>query len=101
LRRYGRSYTRESLAPGRAVELRRGYSGESLWGVIGDVFVASTLEEVLDHIDFREIVPPAKTRDEARRMVERIFHTNGDYVAFRLKDLTQKDGSKLDLGPTG
>ena len=43
LRGYGRNYTEKQVYEGRKVELRRGYSGASQWGVIGEVIIGDSI----------------------------------------------------------
>jgi hypothetical protein len=91
LRRYGRAYTSKQLVRGRPVELRRGYCGESLWGVIGDSVIGSSLNDILDVVDFRLIVPAAQSREDACGIVQSLFvNAEAGYVAFEVTHLSSE-----------
>ena len=47
-------FTEDFVYSGRQVELRKGYSGESLWGHLGNIRTG-TLEEIFDHFDYFQI----------------------------------------------
>jgi ASC-1-like (ASCH) protein len=67
VRRHGRQYTEKHVVPGRPVELRRGYSHreDSLWGTIVCVVEARDLRRFFERVPFDEVVPTARTREEA------------------------------------
>jgi ASC-1-like (ASCH) protein len=75
LRRHGRQYTRKHLTPGRRVELRRGYTNKhtALWGRIEEVREADTLSEFFNRVDFREVIPEARSRLEAEDTATKII----------------------------
>lgn len=82
LRRLGRQYTPKHLAPGRRVELRRGYSNTTsvLWGRISDVREAPGIEAFFELVDYRKVVPTAKSRAEAVQMATDILGAKDDRV---------------------
>ena len=84
LRTYGRTYTERTVIPGRSVELRRGYGGESLWGVILQRCVANSLDEIFQTVDFQSVVPVAATLDEAKQIVEDLLGVRQRYIAFEI-----------------
>ena len=83
LRGYGRCYTGKHVYRGRVVELRKGYSGESLWGRITNV-ETGTLEEVLAKVPWQKIIPKAKSRREAIGIINHLLGKRGRYIAFEV-----------------
>jgi ASC-1-like (ASCH) protein len=83
LRSYGRQYTEKHVYTGRKVEVRKGYSGESLWGIIGKV-ETGTLEEILNKISYKEITPKAKTVEESKKMINEVLGCKDKYIAFEV-----------------
>ncbi len=67
LRRHGRQYTSDHVCPGRAVELRRGYSDpdQALWGIVADVHKAGSLEAFFRRVPRREVLPEAGSYAQA------------------------------------
>src|SRR5690349_20129305 len=85
LRRLGRQFTQRLVSEGRPVELRFGYSGRSLGGKIGSVFVGSDLRELLSKVGHRAVIPPASTLDDAVRIAEAFVGQGGPYILFEVK----------------
>lgn len=83
LRSYGRQYTEKHVYTGRKVEVRKGYSGESLWGTIGKV-ETGTLEEILTKISYKKITPKAQTSEEAKKAIKEILGFKDKYIAFEV-----------------
>ena len=83
LRGYGRQYTEKHVYAGRKVELRKGYSGQSLWGMIGNV-ESGGLEQVLRKVGFKKIVPNAKSKAEAVKEICEILGRKDKYLAFEV-----------------
>ena len=83
LRSYGRNFTEEYACNGRKVELRRGYSGESLFGVIGEV-VIGTIEEVFSKLDFKKIEPRLNSIEEAIQENTNRLGRKERYIAFQI-----------------
>ncbi len=83
LRSYGRQYTEKYVYTGRKVELRKGYSRESLWKSIGKV-ETGTLEEILTKISYKKITPKAKTAEESKNMISEVLGFKGKYIAFEV-----------------
>ncbi len=84
LRAYGRQYTEKYVYTNRKVELRKGYSGESQWGIIGKV-VTGKIENILDQINFKKIEPRANTKKEAKENIEKILGVKEKYIAFEVE----------------
>jgi hypothetical protein len=76
---YGPKY----VYSGRAVELRKGYSGESVWGIVGEV-VAGSLEEIFSEVELARIEPMANSIDEAIGMNRQLLGSAEEYVAFQV-----------------
>src|SRR5688572_9421736 len=50
-------------------ELRKGYSGESIYASITNVVVFGNSRELFDSIDYKRVIPVATSRQEAEKMV--------------------------------
>lgn len=70
LRRYGRQYTEKHVAPGRSIELRKGYSDptKALWGTVVRTVRAGSLRQFFEKVPFGLVIPPARTQEEAISM---------------------------------
>lgn len=84
LRRIGRQYTRKNVYAGRIIELRRGYNGESLFGKVGEVYEASSLEEILNDIDYKEIIPSARDEEDAKNYMAQLLGQKAGYIIFEV-----------------
>lgn len=82
-RNYGQ-YRHDRLNQGRRVEIRRGYSGESLWGQIGTVISGQSLRKILKEVDYRKIIPTAEDLDEAEEIAESFVGRQGPFVLFEI-----------------
>ena len=68
----------------RKVELRKGYSkGNSIWGEIHDVAVFDTVEDVLEQVPFHRILPNARSKREAVKIITDLLGTEHKKIAFR------------------
>lgn len=85
LRRLGRQFAQHLLVEGRAVELRFGYSGRSLRGRIGAVFVGEHLRQMISTVGFQSVVPPASDLDDAVTIARDFVGPNGPYVLFEVR----------------
>lgn len=79
-----RNYSEKFVFPGRPVELRKGYSGESLMGVIGEIVMGSRLEEVLSLIDYKLAEPMASSIDDAVKENKKLLGEKPKYIAFQV-----------------
>ena len=68
---------------GRKVELRKGYSGDSLWGTIGQVEIGS-LNEILAEVSWCSIIPRARSKEEALQQIFSILGEKDTYIAFEV-----------------
>ena len=85
LRRARRQFRPENLRRGRDVELRRGYSGASIWGSVGDVVVADDLGSIFASIEYTRVVPDASSMEDAIQTAIQFVGENGPYVAFEVQ----------------
>jgi len=84
IRRDAGRYAMCHLIPGRAVELRRGYSGPSLWGEIIEARMG-TLDEVIGAYDLC-IVEPCSLNVAAAVLENRALLGDAPgYVAFKVR----------------
>ncbi|MEA3378648.1 MAG: hypothetical protein U9Q69_03320 [Nanoarchaeota archaeon] len=77
------NFSEKFVYAGRNVELRKGYSGKSIWGKIGNV-VIGTLDEVLERINYSLIIPKASSRQEAIAEIESYLGKKPKYIAFEV-----------------
>ena len=91
LRRMRGQFTRKFIVTGKDVELRRGYSGQSLWGVIGQVLESESLSKLLADVGFEKIIPSAKSRAEAISIAESIVGRSGPFIAFEVRGVSELD----------
>ncbi len=83
VRRCERQYAQKHIVPGREVELRKGYSGDSLWGTIIDSHVG-TLEEAIGAYALRIVEPCLANIEEAIRDNRKLLGNADSYIAFRI-----------------
>ena len=78
-----RGFSEKFVYSGRKVELRKGYSGESLWGVIGEV-VTGSLEDIFDKVDYRLIEPGFDSIEDSISDIEVMLGEKPKYIAFEV-----------------
>jgi hypothetical protein len=83
LRGYDENFNEKTVHPGRAVELRSGYSGQSLWGKIGET-AAGNIHEILAKFYYKEILPCSRTLDAAKKTIEHLIAEKEMYIAFEI-----------------
>lgn len=84
VRNLGRNFSTQHVRVGRAVELRKGYStSSSLWGVIHSVVVCNTAEALIEDIPFNSILPNAKSKQEAIKILKELLGTEHMKIAFK------------------
>ncbi|MDD4877850.1 MAG: hypothetical protein PHO02_02310 [Candidatus Nanoarchaeia archaeon] len=76
-------FSQKHVYANRKVEIRRGYSGESIWGTIGNS-VAGDLNEILKKINFKEIIPSADSEKEAISKIKAYLGEQSEYIAFEI-----------------
>jgi ASC-1-like (ASCH) protein len=85
LRRYRRQYNLIQIKEGRTVELRRGYSGESLWGEVGEIHTGEDLSQLLHQVDYRSVLPSADSLGEALEIAQEFVGSEGPYILFEVR----------------
>lgn len=83
VRRCVRQYAQRHIVPGREVELRKGYSGDSLWGTIVDSHIG-TLEEAIGAYALRIVEPCLGNIEEAIQENRELLGDAECYIAFRI-----------------
>jgi len=78
-----RAFSEKYVYKGRPVEIRKGYSGESLNGIIGKVIIGS-LEHIMYKLDYKKIEPNAKNKNEAILENKKILGKKDKYIAFQI-----------------
>ncbi len=80
-------FTPKHVYSGKGARIRKGYSGEQLTGIVGEVFIDSTLSGLfrqLPHYNLAE--PRAHSLDEAIRENEKYSGTSPNgYIAFEVR----------------
>ncbi len=89
VRALARQYTPKNLVEGREIELRKGYSGESLWGKIGGHKIGS-LEDIFAGIPLEEVEPRAASIGEAIAENRALLGEQEAYIAFQVLDVREK-----------
>jgi ribosomal protein S30 len=77
------NFAEKFVYTGRKVELRKGYSGENIFGEIGKVIIGS-LKDVLNQIDYKNISPRAKNSIEFVEEIKRLIGETQNYIAFEV-----------------
>ena len=78
-----RGFSEKFVYSGRRVEIRKGYSGESLWGVVGKVYTGS-LEEIFSKVDYRLVEPMSGSLEDAVYENITILGKKQKYIAFEV-----------------
>lgn len=89
VRALARQYTPKNLVEGREIELRKGYSGESLWGTIGEHRTGS-LEDIFAGIPLEKSEPRAASVDEAIAENTSLLGEHEAYIAFEILDVRER-----------
>lgn len=84
LRGVNDQFNRETVREGRRVELRKGYSGESIWGAIDRVETFGNLEDVAENLDFRAIIPPVESRNKFLSRAKGLLSEYDEFIAFKI-----------------
>ncbi|KXA88639.1 hypothetical protein AKJ62_04745 [candidate division MSBL1 archaeon SCGC-AAA259D14] len=84
LRGISSQFNRDTVVPSRSVELRKGYNGESIWGIVDCVETFGSLESVVDNLDFRAIIPPTETRGGFLSRAKELLSGYDEFIAFRV-----------------
>jgi hypothetical protein len=90
LRTAARGFAPRFLTPGRRVELRKGYNGQSLWGVLGRHYVATSIASLFKRVPFRKVAPYAVNAKEAERLGYRLLGKQKQYVVFEVRLRTSR-----------
>jgi ASCH domain len=84
VRRNNGAFRADRLTCGRRVELRRGYTGDSLWGTLTEAVSASNAAELFAHVHYAVTVPTVASRSDAIAFVEGLLGEDQELVAFRV-----------------
>lgn len=99
IRRNKGSFRADRLTPGRRVELRRGYTGDSLWGTLAETVSASSAAGLFDAICYKTAVPAASSQSEAIAFVDELLTENDGLVAFRVELDGEPISEKIAFDP--
>ena len=83
LRKAERGWNKKQLYTGRNVTLSCGYSGQRLYGKIGEVIFGS-LDKIFSKVQFNKIEPLSKSKREARTINLKMLGQVNEYVAFEV-----------------
>ena len=98
VRRNKGAFRADHLIEGRRVELRRGYTGASLWGTLTDAILASNAADLFMEISYKVTVPTAPSQSDAIAFVEKLLGTGAKLVAFRV-DLDEPNIQDIKFDP--
>lgn len=73
-----------TIYDGRSVQVMKGYTGTSFFGVVDGDPVVGSLDKILDEVDFRKIIPIAGTRRDAIRIINGIIDGE-EYIACKIQ----------------
>jgi len=76
-------YSPKFVYTGREAELRKGYSGEGIFGKIGRVVIGA-LDSIFNEVEFKLVIPRANSRQEAAMVVEQFLGQEQRYIAFEI-----------------
>ena len=96
VRQRGRQWTRQFVTQGRQVEIRLGYSKsyKPLWGTVGLVYEASSINELFDKVPFDKVMPVAGNLETAKMFARHEFFF-GDQC--HIEGLEAFNSTKIDL----
>ena len=98
IRRNAGAFALERLTIGQRVELRRGYTGDSLWGTISEL-QEGLAAEILGRIPFESIIPTASTAEDAALFINDLLGSGEILSAVRVQ--VDEHRSALDLAFSG
>jgi len=78
-----RNFTESFVYSDREIELRKGYSGESIWGHIGEVYTG-TLEEIFKQVNYSLVEPQSNSLGDAIQVNKEILGEKSKYIAFQV-----------------
>jgi hypothetical protein len=84
LRRAGGRFAETHVRPSVSVELRRGYSGVSIWGFVGRVFIGEDLSQLLNRVDYKDVIPRASSLQEAVAVAREFVGGVGPFILFEV-----------------
>ena len=90
IRALARQYAPKHLVKGREIELRKGYSGESLWGTIGGHRIGS-LEEIFADVSLELIEPQAASVNGAIAENIELLGEHEAYIAFEVLGVHERE----------
>ena len=91
LRRHRGQFKESGLRLGRRVELRKGYRdpATALWGTLTAVRLGACVEDLLQSLDFREVIPTADNYADAVKQACNILgidpRNRTEVIAFRVE----------------
>lgn len=87
------------LTSGRRVELRRGYTGDSLWGTLTETAQAANAVELFALVCYEAVVPIARSQAEAIAFVEALLGDNQKLVAFHVELDSESSVTEIAFDP--
>ncbi len=85
IRTYGR-FNERTVFKGRVVWVSKGYSGDRFLALVCKKPVVGSLDYILDNVPYEEIIPTAKSREDAVNKIKSMI--KGDnFVAFNVREL--------------
>lgn len=77
-------YNPRNVFKGKKVELRKGYTGESIWGKILDVDTFENADRLFEKINFKEVFPDSGSLSSAKKLIQNYVDSN-EIIAFKIQ----------------
>lgn len=78
-------YNLKNIRLHRQVELRLGYNGESLWGTIDQILTFTNSYQLVNQIDYTELIPTATSVEDAIDKINSYVSSNEQLIVFKVK----------------
>ena len=66
------------------MELRKGYSGETLFGVIAEILIITNIQELFEKIDYKLIIPTAKSIEDTQISLDHYIQGVEKIISFKI-----------------
>lgn len=85
LRGISNNFNPKTVIAGRCVELRKGYNGPGICGKIIEIKILDELKEIPRQINYKEIIPKAKSEKEFFDMCTKYVSKYNHLIVFKIK----------------
>ncbi|MCK4798232.1 MAG: hypothetical protein KAT05_12690 [Spirochaetes bacterium] len=84
-------FNSKSVKKGRTVEIRRGYQYDPLWGIISDVMIVKSLDEIPKSIFDKTIPPTVQNNPDVFDFVQSYIKKYDKLILFRITNLKKSE----------